>query len=118
MGPMSGEMSSEGTQAPRARLDVIESADGSPLLVRLGGELDLAGVEDIRPALDELLRRDAQPVRIDAAELTFTDSSGVGVLLRLANHFAPLETVHAAPVVRRVLQVLGLGDHLGLREEA
>ncbi|MGY1780595.1 STAS domain-containing protein [Geodermatophilus sp. SYSU D01036] len=106
------------TGTPQARLDVVEADDGAPLLVRLGGELDLAGVEDIRPALDELLRRHAQPVRIDAAELTFADSSGVAVLLRIANHFAPVETVHATPVVRRVLQVLGLGGRLGLREEA
>jgi anti-sigma B factor antagonist len=106
------------TGAPPARLDVVESADGRPLLVRLAGELDLAGAEDIGPALDELLRRDAQPVRIDAAELTFADSSGVAVLLRIANHFGPVETVHAVPVVRRVLQVLGLGARLGLRGEA
>jgi anti-anti-sigma factor len=106
------------TGAPRARLDVVESADGGPLLVRLAGELDLAGAADIRPALDELLRRDAQPVRIDAAELTFADSSGVAVLLRIANRFGPVETVHAVPVVRRVLQVLGLGARLGLRGEA
>jgi anti-sigma B factor antagonist len=106
------------TGAPRARLDVVESADGGPLLVRLAGELDLAGVADIGPALDELLRRDAQPVRIDAAELTFADSSGVAVLLRIAKHFGPVETVHAVPVVRRVLQVLGLGARLGLRGEA
>jgi anti-anti-sigma factor len=105
------------TETPQAWLDVVESADGAPLLVRLGGELDVVGVGDIRSALEELLRRDAQPVCIDAAGLTFADSSGVAVLLRIANHFSPVETVHAAPVVRRVLQVLGLGTRLGVREE-
>ncbi|MGY1831175.1 STAS domain-containing protein [Geodermatophilus sp. SYSU D01180] len=104
--------------AHQARLDVVESADGAPLLVRLGGEPDLAGAEDTRPALDQLLRRHAHPVHIDATDLAFADSSGVAVLLRIADHFAPVETVHAAPVVRRVLQVLGLGGRLGLREEA
>jgi len=106
------------TGAPWARLDVVECADGAPLLVRLGGELDLAGAADIGPDLDELLRRDTQPVRIDATELTFADSSGVAVLLRIANHFSPVEIVHPTPVVRRVVQVLGLGARLGLREEA
>ncbi|MGK5112265.1 MULTISPECIES: STAS domain-containing protein [unclassified Geodermatophilus] len=106
------------TDGPRARLDVVESADGAPLLVRLGGELDLAGAADIGPDLDDLLRRDAQPLRIDATELTFADSSGVAVLLRIADHFSPVEIVHATSVVRRVVEVLGLAARLGLREEA
>ena len=108
-------MTAEEAAAARARLDVVESADGAPLLVRLGGELDLAGAEHIGPGLEQLLRRDAQPVRIDAAEVTFADSSGVAVLLRIANRFGTVETVHAAPVVRRVLQVLGLESRLGVR---
>ena len=49
------------TDVPRARLDVVGSADGASLLVHLGGELDLAGAADIGPDLDELLRRDASP---------------------------------------------------------
>jgi anti-anti-sigma factor len=105
------------TDRPRARLDVVEPTGGAPLLVRLAGELDLAGAIDVGPALDELLRRDAQPVRIDASGLTFTDSSGVAVLLRIANRFSPVETVAAVPAVRRVVEVLGLGARLGLHRE-
>lgn len=99
---------------PRARLDVPADADGGRLLVRLGGELDLASLPDVQPGLDRLLSLEAQPVCVDVADLAFLDSTGVGVLIRIANHFGTIELLHAAPVVRRVIQALGLDGHLGL----
>ncbi len=100
--------------AGRARLDVAPAADGSPLLVRLGGELDLAGLPDVQPALERLLRLPSQPVCVDAAGLRFLDSTGVAVLVRIANHFDRVELVDTTPAVRRVVAALGLADHLGL----
>jgi len=102
---------------PRVQLTVpAASAGGGRLLVRLAGELDLASLPDVQPELDRLLGLVPQPVRIDAAELRFLDSTGLAVLIRLANHFDPVEVVHAAPGVARVIHALGLGSHLGLAE--
>ena len=97
---------------PRARLDV-PAVEGR-LLVRLSGELDVASLPDVEPGVDRLLGLPAQPVCIDAADLAFLDSSGVAVLIRIANHFGTVELVHAAPIVRRIVEALGLSDHLGL----
>jgi anti-anti-sigma factor len=99
---------------PRARLDVPAAADGGRLEVRLGGELDLASLPEVQPALDRLLSLPRQPVRVDVGELQFLDSTGVAVLIRIANHFESVQVVRAAPVVRRVVHALGLEDHLGL----
>jgi anti-sigma B factor antagonist len=88
--------------------------DGGRLLVRLGGELDLASLPDVQPRVDRLLALTPQPVCLDLAELAFLDSTGVALLIRIANHFGSIEIVHAAPVVRRVVQALGLATHLGL----
>lgn len=98
----------------RARLDVADAADGGPLVVRLGGELDLAGLPDVEPNLDRLLSRSPQPVRIDAGDLGFLDSTGVAVLVRIANHFHHVELLNTTPAVRRVVLALGLAAHLGL----
>ena len=98
----------------RARLEVTAEPDENGLAARLGGELDVAGVSDIQPDLDRLLGQPQQPLRIDARELAFLDSSGVAVLIRLANHFTPVVIVHTTPSVRRVLQILGLGARFGL----
>ncbi|MGY1737256.1 STAS domain-containing protein [Geodermatophilus sp. SYSU D00684] len=104
----------EVAQKPRAELTVDVSADGRPLRIGLAGELDLAALPDVQPALNRLLAHDRQPACIDLGALTFLDSTGVAVLVRLANHFAPVEVVRATPAVRRVVQVLGLGARLGL----
>lgn len=102
------------TSESRARLDVSSGPDGV-LLLRLAGELDLAGLPAVQSEVDRLLERPPGAVRIDASDLRFLDSTGVTVLIRIANHFDPVELVRVAPPVRRVVEVLGLSSHLGLR---
>jgi anti-sigma B factor antagonist len=104
------------------RCSGVGSAASGPVEVHLGGELDLASVPGIEPALDALLTDSADnpgdgPVVVDVAELEFLDSSGVAVLIRLANHLGPIRLVNANPVVRRVVEVLSLAPRLGLEAE-
>jgi anti-anti-sigma factor len=101
------------TGASRARLDVVE-AGGDGLVVELSGELDLAGLPAVDRAAAALLTRPAQPVVLDLGGLTFLDSSGVTLLVRLANHFGQVRTRAASPPVRRVIEVLGLAGRFGL----
>ena len=102
-----------GHRERRAQLRVTAAADGG-LRIALAGELDIAGLPDVAADLDAALGQDPQPAEIDLAELAFMDSSGVAVLIRLANHFQPVRTRRATPAVRRVIEVLGLADRLGL----
>ena len=103
------------TDRPRALLEVATDLGGGPgLLVCLGGDLDLAGLGDIAAGVDALLARDRQPVLLDLADVEFLDSSGVALLIRIANHFGQVRSRAAAPPVRRVIEVLGLADRLGL----
>jgi anti-anti-sigma factor len=105
------------TEMPRARLAVsTDPADGPNLVVRLAGNLDLAGLTDITEQVEELLARDPQPLVVDLADVAFIDSSGVGLLIRLAHRFGPMRARAASPSVRRVIKVLGLVDLLGLDE--
>jgi anti-sigma B factor antagonist len=102
--------------AARARLTLGGGADGPGLVVRLAGELDLATVAQLAAPLNDLLAREPQPVVLEIGELEFMDSSGVAVLIRIANHFEQLETRGAQPAVRRVLEVLGLSGRIGLQQ--
>jgi len=101
------------TDRPRARLDVSTTPDGE-LLVELAGELDIATLPDVSGPADRLLERPPQPVVLDLGELRFMDSSGVTLLVRIVNHFGQVRTASATAPVRRVIQVLGLADRLGL----
>ena len=97
---------------PRARLSV--AADAERVRVRLAGELDIASLAELQPELDALLRRPRQPLLLDLAELRFMDSSGVAILIRLANHFGTVESRGATVAVRRVVETLGLSGRFGL----
>jgi anti-sigma B factor antagonist len=97
---------------PRARLSITE--DGAGLVIGLVGELDIASLPDIASPLEDLLGRAPQPMCLDLGELHFLDSSGVTMLVRIANHFDQIRTTRATEPVRRVLEVLGLRDRLGL----
>jgi anti-anti-sigma factor len=99
---------------PRARLSVADDADR--VRVRLAGELDIASLAALQPDLDALLRRPRQPLLLDLAELEFMDSSGVAILIRLANHFGKVESREPTVAVRRVLETLGLTDRFGLED--
>lgn len=108
----------------RAWIRCAGEGPGAPgaLVVHLGGELDLASVPGIEPDLDALLTDSADnsgdgPVVVDVTELEFLDSSGVAVLIRLANHLGPIRLVNANPVVRRVVEVLSLAPRLGLEAD-
>src|SRR4051812_4299264 len=100
------------TDGRRARLDVSTSPAG--LVVELAGELDLASLPDVTAGVQELLTRDPQPVLLDLGRLQFLDSSGVTLLVRIANHFDDVRTRTAQEPVRRVIQVLGLAGRFGL----
>jgi anti-anti-sigma factor len=102
------------TDRPRARLDVSAAPGGDGLVVALAGELDIAGLPDIAASLDGLLSRSPRPVLLDLGGLDFLDSTGVAVLVRIANHFEEVRSRSATDAVRRVIEVLGLAGRLGL----
>lgn len=102
-------------------LSIITSRLGTdPIRVHLAGEIDLATAPQLRLALSAVLATPVPPseVRVDLAEVSFLDATGVGLLLRAreAAHQAGvgLTVHHPRGIVRRVLDVLGLTDELGV----
>src|SRR6185503_8713358 len=88
---------------------VVERSDnGIAAVYRCSGELDLATSPILRQALSDAGDRD---VVLDFADVSFCDSSGLAVLLRLARSLAPnghtVTLLDPTPVVRRVLEVMG-----------
>jgi anti-sigma B factor antagonist len=98
---------------PRARL-AVGTESGGGLCVHLGGELDIASLPDVEAELTGLLSREPQSLVLDLSDLHFLDSSGIALLIRLTNRFAPVRTRAATEPVHRVLDALGLAGHFGL----
>ena len=76
--------------------------DGDRLIVRIDGELDHFCAQSVRRDLDALLLdRSVRTLILDFSSLTFMDSSGIAVLLRLWQRMEELEGT---------IQVTGLPD--------
>ena len=83
--------------------------DGSPAVLHVRGELDLATADEFASALTAALRGKSGVI-IDMAELTFIDAAGVRVILQAAhsmNGSGPLRLRNAGRV-GWLLSVVGL----------
>jgi anti-anti-sigma factor len=101
-------------------LNVEES--GTTLLLRLGGEFDLAGVGPVENALDRLDRTPApRRVVFDLRGLTFLDIAGLHTILRahargLAEAFE-VEVIRPKGTANRVFTLTAAGKQLGMVRE-
>ena len=59
---------------------VVDTSQPAEIVVRLIGDLDVSNVHRLREALEAIAVPDPHIV-VDLADLTFMDSSGLGVLL-------------------------------------
>ena len=89
---------------------------------RLVGEVDMSSVSLLKEALDGSIHPGG--VTLDLAELTFIDSSGIHCIVQYAlgrNGAGPLILVNARPLVRRTLEIVGVGGgipQIELRNES
>lgn len=83
------------------------------LIARLGGEIDLRVTDDLRRRLErELDHSRARNLILNMSEVTFLDSSGLGVILgrykRITSQGGSMALVGVSPAVRRVLEFSGM----------
>jgi anti-sigma B factor antagonist len=85
-------------------------------VLRLSGELDLMGVDPLERALAAAQGTGSSKVVVDLRGLTFIDSSGLRVLLRVhadsRNGVPSLELIPGNPVIHRVFQIASLTEKL------
>jgi anti-anti-sigma factor len=95
------------------------SVAGERSVLRLAGELDLETVAELRMhARAELAAGRCRTLTIDMSELTFVDSSGIGLLVELRQMAAgsglTFELANVPPRPARVIEIAGLAETLGL----
>lgn len=89
-----------------AALFRVEHSEGRLALV---GELDVAGWSSLEQAFDAALS-DSRKLVVDLSGLRFIDAHSIGLLISAASR-CPLELRSPRPIVERVFDVLGVGDH-------
>jgi anti-sigma B factor antagonist len=60
---------------------VTESASGADTVVSVSGEVDVATAPALRDCLGQVIERDSGVVVVDLLQVTFIDSTGLGVLI-------------------------------------
>lgn len=92
-----------------------EASTGAPVIA-IRGEVDLSNAASLQSEIDEILGGDSNRVVLDLASLTFIDSSGIAVLVRLLNRVGSVQVRNPTAVVRRIIKVTGLEEPFGLGE--
>ena len=85
------------------------------LSIRLAGRLDLRHTETLWPRVERALRsRRPADVRIDASELTYCDSSGIALILRVRTWQAranrPFQLTGLSPTYERLMGLMDPGE--------
>jgi anti-sigma B factor antagonist len=91
----------------------VDRRDGA-VVVSLAGELDLYNAEEVRAALVDAAADGPEAFVVDLAEVTFIDSTALGVLIEACSRTTDHSGFRlAAPglEVRRALEVSGLDRH-------
>ena len=104
---------------------VDEAVDDTTHVVALRGEIDALTAPKLGSRLFRLCDEGKRAVVVDLSEVTFLDSTGLGVLLNALRHFTARrgELVLVCPTERvlRPFQITGLAGHLTIfdsREKA
>jgi anti-sigma B factor antagonist len=93
----------------RAALQTTDDGVGLELI----GELDVSTAPELARHVDAIVAAEGD-VRVDCAQLTFADSSGLDTLIRLAKTLRTQERAlvltDVVPAVRRAIEVLQITD--------
>ena len=92
--------------------EIVEN--GTALVVRLAGELDLYNADAVRDALFAAAEREPRRLVVDLEAVRFIDSTALGVLIEVRSKLPDRRSfVLAAPGLetRRALEVSGLDRH-------
>src|SRR4029079_8954185 len=90
----------------------VSGAAATPTVV-VRGEIDVATSPQLRDELNELVSRGARVLTLDFADVSFVDSSGLGVLVGAYKRLredgdGSVRIVSAQPSVRKVFEITGL----------
>ena len=93
-------------------MDVKVRSDSDKSVIQLGGRFDFNAHREFRDAIDQVLvQRTAQAIHIDMGEVTYMDSSALGMLLMMRDKARTTgKTVSLANTRGSVRQVLDIAN--------
>ena len=95
-------------------MDLGISTNPTPELytIKVTGEIDISNADSLRNAIDLALEQPTEAVELDFAQVSYIDSTGIGVLVGAAHHAVDhgkrFSCTNVQPPVMRVVQLLGV----------
>lgn len=115
--PLQGRVHKE---AVAVGLTISTSTIGGADVVHCAGEIDVATAAQLRDVVQELFAGGSRAVALDMTEVTFMDSTGLGVVVgrlkTLRRAGGAMTIAVTAPRVRRVFEITGLDKVFVLHE--
>lgn len=91
----------------------VSGPSGVPVL-RVGGEIDVASAPEFHAAVSDLIGQGAKVVIVDMSDVSFIDSTGLGVLvsaeIEMREEGIDLRLVVTRPQITRLLELTGLDE--------
>lgn len=92
----------------------VERRAPDTVTVTIRGELDIAGVEELRRAVAPALAGRPQRLVLELGELSFADTSAIALWVGWSGMSERFELRHVGPLLRRVIDAMGLAERLGV----
>lgn len=90
--------------------NIIEVSKTNMISVR--GEIDIYSIEKFRDSIEEKIKTQASEIILDCSELSYMDSTGMGVLIELRNKTKELGQkiimMNPRPNIRKLLALTGV----------
>ena len=103
------DASSRGASRAASARFTRDTVEETATVVNVDGELDINSADALREALDAAEADGCSVLRVDAASVTFLDSTALGVILASAQRMAEpgglFELVCGSPSIRRMLDM-------------
>jgi anti-sigma B factor antagonist len=97
---------------------VHDGSAGRAMIVAAGGEVDYASSSKLRNLLASAIHPDGTPLIVDLSDVTFIDSTAIGVLAKTVSRMSEMECAMALvcgnPRVLRIFQMVGLDEMVAI----
>lgn len=101
-------------------LSITSAEKVGKTLVTVVGEVDVSNAGELREAVDSALEAAPAEVSVDLAEVSYIDSTGIGVLVGAATRAqeagVAFSVAHSQANVKRVLGLLGVERQLNVED--
>ncbi|WP_085829787.1 STAS domain-containing protein [Collinsella vaginalis] len=99
-------------------LSITTNPSPETYVIAISGEIDISNAGKVRDAIDLALEQPTDRVEFDFSQVSYIDSTGIGVLVGAAHHAADHKkafgVTNAQPNVLRVAQLLGVDQEIGI----